>query len=62
MVVVIDSGLIKSVGRELDDYCTILQGLEDDLISMDLPENHELFDLHKEADTLRFTCQRSVTN
>ena len=60
MVVVIDSGLIKSVGRELDDYCTIL--LEDDLTSMDLPENHELFDLHKEADTLRFTCQRSVTN
>ena len=49
----IDSGLIKSVGRELDDSSTILQGLEDDLISMDLPENH---DLHKEADTLRSTC------
>ena len=33
----VECGLLKRVRRELDDYCTTLRELEDDLISMDLP-------------------------
>jgi hypothetical protein len=51
-----DSGLLKSVYRELDDYRGSLRELENEL---DMPEDHELFRLLKDdTDALRFDYQQ----
>ena len=54
----IEHGLLKAVSQDLDTYRKNLQDIEEELFSLKLVENHDLFESHKEVDTLRFECCR----
>ena len=52
----VNHGRLLSVNRELEVYRKNLQDIEEELYSLRLPEEHALFELHKEVDSLQFDC------
>ena len=52
----VNHGRLLSVNRELEVYRKNLQDIEEELYLLRLPEEHALFEMHKEIDSLRFEC------
>ena len=53
---IVNHGRLLSVSLELEVYRKNLQDIEEELYSLRMPEEHILFELHKEVDSLWFEC------